>query len=102
MALTMKGGVLAWCADNPDESPLRDKPSEAQSTLSRAPISLRDLPSGTVFEATTGWRGVKTAEEWAPDVYVCIVLGDGVRTHENGGLMVTEIPLPTATKGDER
>jgi hypothetical protein len=61
----------------------------------RDPVRLRDLPPGSIFEATTGWRGVKTAEQqWASHLYVCIDLGDGMRTRERGDLLVREILLP--------
>ena len=89
----------AWCG-LPDAHAGRCEPRfeepavEPRDGAGRALVALRDLSPGTVFEAQSGWRGVKTAEEWAPDMWTCVVLGDGTHTRESGETMVVEIPLP--------
>lgn len=55
-----------------------------------APLS--SLRPGAVFEAKTGWRGVRTADESpAGDIVWCADLGDGKRVQAGGGDLVKEI-----------
>lgn len=55
-------------------------------------VPLSSLRAGAVFEAQTGWRGVKTADE-APEngIVWCADLGDGRRVRANGDDLVKEI-----------
>jgi hypothetical protein len=55
-------------------------------------VPLSSLRPGAVFEAQSGWRGVKTADE-APalDIVWCADIGDGKRVQANGADLVKEI-----------
>lgn len=55
-------------------------------------VPLSSLRPGTVFEAQSGWRGVKTADE-APALGIawCTELGNGKRVQTHIGTIVKEI-----------
>lgn len=55
-------------------------------------VPLSSLRPGAVFEAQSGWRGVKTADEVPTNGIVwCADLGDGKRVQANGADLVKEI-----------
>jgi site-specific DNA-methyltransferase (adenine-specific)/modification methylase len=55
-------------------------------------VPLSSLRPGAVFEAKTGWRGVKTADEApARDIVWCADLGDGKKVQAGGSDLVKEI-----------
>ena len=55
-------------------------------------VPLSSLRPGAVFEAKTGWRGVRTADEApARDIVWCADLGDGKKVQAGGSDLVKEI-----------
>lgn len=55
-------------------------------------VPLSSLRPGAVFEAKSGWRGVRTADEApAQGIVWCADLGDGKRVQAGGSDLVKEI-----------
>jgi hypothetical protein len=71
------GGLLIWTWRRPEP---------------REWVPLSSLRPGAVFEAKTGWRGVRTADDApARDIVWCADLGDGKRVQAGGSDLVKEI-----------